>query len=518
MSATLTQEASLRLSASARAEWRLHASLLGLAAAAILLLFWSDALGMASIWWNSSTYNHCLLLPPIIAWLVWQRWDELSQLTPVSWRPGLLLVSAGAAAWLLGYAGGISLGRHLALILMLQGAAVTLLGRAVARGLAFPLFYLLFLVPFGDEFLPAMQTITAKLALGLLSLSGIPAHLEGVFITTPAGYFEVAEACAGVKFLVAMVALGALVANLCFRSWRRRMLFMIASIVVPVLANGVRAWGTIYVAEGTSVAYASGFDHIVYGWFFFAGVIALIMAVAWRFFDRRVSDPWFNPRALQPAEEVAEPERRSWRTLALVALVAAAPVLWATAIAVAGRQELPAAISLPDVPGWTQVSAPSTRPWQPHFAGADRLAQATYRNAAGQEVTLAVAVFARQEEGRELIGFGQGAAPSGEGAEWAWTADGDAPPGGRSEILASHGETREVVSFYRVGDILTGSSARVKLETMKVRLLGGQQRAVAVLVSAMPPSTGSSARPAIDAFLATLGPVDQLADRAAGLR
>jgi hypothetical protein len=76
---------------------------------------------------------------------------------------------------------------------------------------------------------------------------------------------------------------------------------------------------------------------------------------------------------------------------------------------------------------------------------------------------------------------------------------------------------REVVSFYRVGNILTGSGMGVKVETMRTRLLGGPQRAVAVLVSAQAPSTGVSPRPAIDAFLADLGPVDRLADRAAGL-
>ena len=237
--------------------WRQQATLLAVAASAILLLFWHDFYAMASIWWNASTYNHCLLIPPLIAWLVWQRRAELAELTPTSWRPGLALAAAGAIAWLLGYAGGISLGRHLGLILMLQGAILTLLGKAVARGLAFPIFYLLFLVPFGDEVLPFMQTLTAKLAMMLLNVGGTPAHLQGVFITTPSGYFEVAEACAGVKFLVAMVALGALVANLCFRSWTRRVAFMIASVTVPVLANGVRAWGTIYVAEGTSVDYAS---------------------------------------------------------------------------------------------------------------------------------------------------------------------------------------------------------------------------------------------------------------------
>jgi exosortase len=121
---------------------------------------------------------------------------------------------------------------------MLQGAVLACLGKAVTRGLAFPLFYAWFLVPAGEELVPAMQTVTARIAAFLLDLSGVPAHLEGIFITTPSGYFKVAEACAGVKFLIAMTAFGALVANLCFRAWPRRIAFLAVAILVPVLANG----------------------------------------------------------------------------------------------------------------------------------------------------------------------------------------------------------------------------------------------------------------------------------------
>ena len=106
------------------------------------------------------------------------------------------------------------------------------------------------------------------------------------------------------------------------------------------------------------------------------------------------------------------------------------------------------------------------------------------------------------------VGFGQGAAGPG----WVWTGDAPAPPNGRAERIVSHGEVREVVSFYRVGDILTGSTMGAKVEMMKVRVLGGPQRAVAILVSAPEPATGASPRPAIDRFVAALGPLEQLAD------
>ena len=485
--------------------WALHGGALAAAWTAILALLHRDLADIVSIWWNSSTFNHCLLIVPILAWLVWQRLPELRRLQPAAWAPGLALVGLGACAWLVGEAGGVALARHSGLVFMLQGAAIACLGKAVARGLAFPIFYALFLIPAGEELVPAMQTVTAEMAMFLLGLSGVPAHLEGVFITTPTGYFEVAEACAGVKFLIAMVAFGALVANVCFRSWRRRLAFLAVSLVVPVLANGVRAWGTIYVAHRSGIEFAAGFDHVVYGGIFFGLVIALVLAAGWRFFDRGAADPWFDPDAL-PTNRTAPLAAVAAAAVALTAL----PPAWTMAVSAAAARPVPADFALPEPPGWRRIEgAPE---WRPNFAGADLVRLARYRDSRGREVDLAVAVYARQSEGRELVGFGQGSAPG-----WAWTGAAPAPPAGRAERIASHGVVREVVSFYRVGEVLTGSALGVKLETMKARLLGGPQRAVAVMVSAPAPAAGANARPAIDDFLAALGPVDLLADRAAGL-
>src|SRR3546814_4913828 len=94
-------------------------------------------------------------------------------------------------------------------------------------------------------------------------------------MSTPTGYFEGAEACSGAKFLIAMTAYAALVSNVCFKSWPRRIVFLSGSLIIAVVANGVRAFGTIYVAHRTSVDFAVGFDHVFYGWVFFAIVITL---------------------------------------------------------------------------------------------------------------------------------------------------------------------------------------------------------------------------------------------------
>ncbi len=490
--------------------WRPHLIALGLLVALILLLFARDATGIVSIWWNSSTFNHCLLLPPIIAWLVWQRREALGRLVPLAWAPGLAIVAAGAFGWLLGQAAGVALARHLGLVLMLEGSVVALLGRAVARGLLFPLAYGLFLVPFGEALVPPLQTLTARISMALLGLAGVPARIDGVFVTIPNGWFEVAEACSGISFVVAMLALATLVAHLCFSRWPRRLAFVAVAVALSVLANGVRAFATIYVAHLTSAQAAAGFDHIVYGWLFFALVIALLLAIGWRFFDRPSDAPWFDPAKLQPVPP--RPERRLLAVTAGAAMLAITPIGWSSAVIARGAVALPTPIELPDVPGWQRVAL-SAVPWSPRFDGADHRLLGRYGDANGHRVDLAIALYAHQEEGRELVGYGQGAIDPDGG--WAWTDDRPSPPDGTAFRMSAPGKVvREVVTFYRVGAVTTGSPTAVKLETLRVRLLGGRQRAVTLIVSAEE-QNGWSARPAIDAFIARLGPVDQFADRIA---
>src|SRR5690606_30676050 len=92
--------------------WRRHLAALGLVWAGLLGLFHADAADMAAIWWNASTFNHCLLIGPIIVWLVRQRTPALRELAPSAWLPGLAWLGLGAFGWLLGEAGGVGLARH----------------------------------------------------------------------------------------------------------------------------------------------------------------------------------------------------------------------------------------------------------------------------------------------------------------------------------------------------------------------------------------------------------------------
>ena len=496
--------------------WTTQLKLLGIVWAAMIALFWRDAASMVQTWWDISTYNHCLLILPIIYWLVHQRQDELARITPHFWGAGLLWIGMAAFGWMLGEAAGVSFARHLGLVMMLQGVVLTLLGPGVARGLLFPLAYSFFLVPFGEELVPFLQTVTAELSMIFLAWANIPAFIDGIFISTPTGYFEVAEACSGIKFLIAMIAYGALVSNVCFKSWNRRILFMLAAIIVPIIANGIRAFGTIYVAHHVSIDFATGFDHIFYGWFFFAFVLALVMAIGWPFFDRKFDDRMIDGDAIRDSQVSTVSRFKPVPMLAIIGALISVPMLWISALA-SQNSPVPDRITLPEVPGWERVAYEPLHEWKPQFAGSNHFLLGRYRNVAtGKVVDMSIAVYDKQKEGREMVGFGQGGFD--RNSDWAWTRNLDGPAGSSAYQLTAPGPVvRDIATFYRIRGMLTGSGTAVKLATLKNRLLGGDQHAVAILVSAEQRSD-EPAMVSIEEFVADLGPVDKLADEMAGLR
>ena len=459
---------------------------------------------MAGIWWNSSTFTHCLLIVPMIGWLVSQRIALLRPLTPVYWWPALIWMAGAGLVWLVGEAAGVALFRQLGLVLMLQGAVAATLGEKLVRGLLFPLGYALLLVPFGEELVPLLQTLTAHISMILLHFSGIPAEMEGVFITTPAGFFEVAEACSGVNFLIAMLAYSIFAAHLCFRNWTRRIVFVAGALATTILANALRAYGTMAAAEIWGIEAAGGIDHVFYGWFFFGAVILIVMLVARRWFDRPANDVAVDVRGLDGRPRFTGPAK-----LVLPAAFAV-PLFFVGWGHLVGSRSAP----LPDIPimappGWTEVRAERTT-WAPRFDGADGRQLHHFSNNRGQVVTVAIGGYERQAEGREVVAFGQGAIDPD--SKWAWSASLPSIDGAKTERLLHPGPVlRDAATWYVIDGKVTGSPRAAKLAGLKARLFGGDPRALSLIISSEERQGG---RAAIADFLSASGGAKAMADRA----
>jgi exosortase/archaeosortase family protein len=146
----------------------------------------------------------------------------------------------------------------------------------------------------------------------------IPFEANAFQISIPEGAFYVAEACAGLRFLIASIAFGALYAVTMFRSPWRRFAFIAVSCVVPVVANGVRGLGIVLLGHVLGSAQAGAADHLIYGWVFFSAVILLLAAGGL---------PFRQPPVPNPVPELSDAPRfsRLAGCVGVVVLALAAP-------------------------------------------------------------------------------------------------------------------------------------------------------------------------------------------------
>ena len=207
----------------------------------LLILLHRSVEAIVTTWYTSATYNHGFLIIPICVYLAWRRRDLVASVAIApEWR-GLALIVLAAVAWLIGNAAGALVVQELCLVVLIQAVILTMYGWPLFRLLIFPLLYLFFAVPIGDAVIPPLQALTAFSAVRLLDLVGVPVFSDGNVISIPTGSFYVAEACSGVRYLIGSLAIGALFAGLMYRSWGRRVLFLLVSVIVPVAANAVRS-------------------------------------------------------------------------------------------------------------------------------------------------------------------------------------------------------------------------------------------------------------------------------------
>ncbi len=272
---------------------------IGVGLVVLAVLFHAEITAAVGVWYSSTAYSHCYFVLPIVAWLAWDRRDRVFALRarPAPWAALLALIPG--TAWLLAERLGIMEGRQLALIGFVWVLFLATLGPRLFRALLAPIAYLIFLVPFGGFVTGPLQNFTTSFTGIGLDILGIPNDINSFVIRIPQGAFYVAQACAGLRFLIASLAFGALYGLLMYRSNVKRALFMLMSLVVPVVANGFRALGIVVLGYYLGSARAAATDHVLYGWIFFSIVILIEIMIGLPFRD----DLAPRPRTMPPPAE-----------------------------------------------------------------------------------------------------------------------------------------------------------------------------------------------------------------------
>lgn len=456
-------------------------------AVAFGLLFRHSVVGAVSVWYGSRTYNHCFLVLPVIFYLVYDRRAELMRLTPRPRFWPLLLLVPLSLVWLFGYFAGVLEVQQLAFVAMFEVGLFAILGWPIYRLLLFPLLYLFFLVPSGEFLVPSMQDFTASFVVHGLQFLGIPVYSNGVFITIPNGRFEVAEACAGLRFLIASIAFGFLYAYFVYRTWGRRLFFIALSLAVPLIANGFRALGIVLLAHYSNNRIAVGFDHIVYGWIFFSLVT---LTLIWLGYLMREGE---EPIGVPPPTIVTLAPRplRRWRIVAVAAAILAV-VCVPRAFAAWRDATVPkidaAALVAPRAQSPWQPLA-SVDPWRPQFPAASVSLRRDYLDAAsGRHAYLYIAFYAKQSYGAKVVSTANRfdddklwkRADVGHGKG---LVAGRVMPLGMQKLQGPDGK-REVYYWYWVDGRFTASRLMAKLLEVQAEFLGRKRSAAAIAVAA----------------------------------
>ena len=459
-----------------------------------LWLYRDTALRMFALWGDAETFAHGYMVPVIVAWLLWRkRMAFLAQAPAFSpaWA-ALLLVAAAGFVWMIGEVAAVNPASQFALVALLILSVPALAGWPATRVVLFPLAFLFFAVPFGDFLLPTLMARTADFTVMALRASGIPVYRDGMQFVIPSGTWSVVEACSGVRYLLASLMVGALFAYLNYRSAKRRFLFMLVAIVVPIVANWLRAYMIVMIGHLSGNTLAVGVDHLLYGWVFFGIVIGTMFLIGARWAEAPADDEVSVVAVGAPGRTAGA--RPVWLATAAMAVVLALPLLLLQRL-IATEDHSPPVLVAPQLAGTaelTQTDPNSLPKWTPSFGNPSATFEQRY-NAQGRVVGLYLAYYRKQGPTRKLVSTSNALVRSSD-SNWNQPESGsrDIAMGERvvavktarlrRSVALSDGTTLVAWQVYWVNDRFEASDARAKLWGAWQRLTGrGDDGAVIVI-------------------------------------
>jgi exosortase A len=492
--------------------WRVALPLLMLVFALVLILYRETALAMVTIWYRSETFTHGFVVLPIVLWLVWRKRIQLATMTPRA-NPYLLLPLAGLALlWLLGDLVAVNSVTQLAMVAMLVLAVPTVLGISVAAEIAFPLAFMFFAVPIGEFMMPQLMEWTAEFTILALRATGVPVFREGLSFVIPSGHWSVVEACSGVRYLIASLTVGTLYAYLNYQSTGRRLLFVAVAILVPVVANWMRAYMIVMLGHLSGNTIAVGVDHLIYGWVFFGIVILLMFMIGARWAEPEPMSAipcWKSDAALKFANSTL----RVWTVAATLAVIVSLPVLAKFSLE-ANVSGVPAKLALGDslTLAWQKADV-TAFDYKPHFNGPSAEVQRGYASR-DRVVGVYLGYYRDQDYSRKLVSSTNVLVASMDPL-WSKVSDGmaSATLGGnpialrRAELRRLSGDVEGsperllVWQIYWINGHWTSNDYLAKFYGALFQLLGrGDDTAVLVVYAAT--DRAHDAAQALDSFLA----------------
>lgn len=200
---------------------------------------------LVKTWLGRDDYSHGFLVPFICLYLIWDRRDKLRYISiKPNFLGGVFLTLLGSILFLSGSVGGVLLIQYIALMIVVPGLVLLLLGLQYLKTLTFPLSYLILMLPIMDGVLDKIrwpsQLFSATMTAALLKLFKISVLQHDNYLELPNVTLEVARECSGVQYMFSIIAIAIPLAYLTLRKWWQRVILLSLAVVISLIGNVLR--------------------------------------------------------------------------------------------------------------------------------------------------------------------------------------------------------------------------------------------------------------------------------------
>lgn len=240
-------------------------------------------------WRTVDDYSHGFLIAPLAIYFAWERRGKLTRvpISPSWW--GLVPLALGAISLAVGRLGVELMAMRVGFVLTVIGLQILLLGIPVFRVMAFPLLFLFLMVPLPQSLVNVitfpLQLIATDMAVDALyhlyPWLGISAFREGNIIHLAESQLLVAEACSGLRSVMALGTLAIVFAYFFRRNPVERVIIVVSALPIAILVNAFRVGLTACLTDWKGPSFAEGAIHTTEGFFTFSLAFAALLLEAW---------------------------------------------------------------------------------------------------------------------------------------------------------------------------------------------------------------------------------------------
>jgi exosortase len=256
----------------------------GVSLSALLVILYASVLeSLVKQWWGDPNYGHGFFVPVFAGYVLWSQRDRWSAqpLRPNNFGFAIMLLAIGLR--ILGMLGAELFMARLSLVILISGIVLFLAGRQALRSIAFPIGYLLFMIPlpaivYYQLTLPLQLWASRLGATGLVAL-GIHTVRAGNLLFLPNCTLNVVEACSGIRSLLSLLAATVAYGYLTEQSTWKRSFLAISSIPIAIATNGLRLVATGVLSYFFGPSMDSGLVHVALGLGFFALALVSIRLI-----------------------------------------------------------------------------------------------------------------------------------------------------------------------------------------------------------------------------------------------